>query len=117
MRLTVVPLAASLALAFVSSFAVAQTETPATTTTAPATQPKTRLHTVVGHVVTVDPAAKTLIVKRRGWHGKELSFAVEEPAAPTLADLHPGDRVRVRYSDTDGKLDATAIEVTHRAKS
>jgi hypothetical protein len=42
---------------------------------------------------------------------------VDDKATTTLADLHPGDRVRIRYSESDGKLDAVAIKVTHKATS
>jgi Cu/Ag efflux protein CusF len=118
MRILVMFLAAALTFATSPAVTSAQVETPATTAGAPADTTKGRVHRAAGEVLTVDPGAKVLTVKTRGWRGRELTFAVEEAAAATLADLHPGDRVRVRYAESDGKLDATAItRLTPRTKS
>lgn len=59
-----------------------------------------------GEVVSADPAMKTLVVKVKD---KELTFSVTEKAAKALADLKPGDKVMVRYTEADGKLTASAI--------
>ena len=96
------------------SAAQTQTQTPAKTQAA-STQPaaprptKPKLHSVVGEVVSVDAAAKTVSVKTTGKTPKELTFSVDDKAASTLSDLHPGDRISVRYTSTGGHLNATSV--------
>lgn len=70
--------------------------------------------TFYGEVVSVNQETKTLTVKKTGWlrKSKELTFSVEEKAAPTLADLKPGDRVKVTYIKEDGKLLAQMLSKT-----
>lgn len=117
-RLFVVPLAVLVAFAFTSlSFAQAKpaekpaapqampAEGKAAPTEKPAAKPKPKF--TRGEVVSVDPAAKTLVVKTKD---KELSFSVEEKAAKVLADLKAGDRVSVSYSEVDGKLTAKSVK-------
>jgi hypothetical protein len=74
-------------------------------------------HRLVGEVVAVDQAAKTVTIKfmvRK--HPKEATFTAKEQAAPTLADLKPGDRVRVGYHKEQGQLIAHSIvETYHKA--
>jgi Cu/Ag efflux protein CusF len=117
MRLLGALLTGMLAMTVVPAVAAPQAEAPAATVPAPAAHPKARLHHLVGEVMTVDQAAKTLTVKQPGKQAKELTLAVDDKVAAMLADLHPGDQVRIRYSDKDGKLDAMAIKVTHKAKA
>lgn len=126
-KLIVLPLAALTILSFASSsfaqatpdeksapaeFAkLAKAETPK------AAKPKS----LIGEVVSVDQQGKTVTIKTAGRRmrrmppprkPKELTFAMEEKAAPMLADLKPGDRVRVTYVKTEGKLTANAIVKT-----
>ena len=76
-----------------------------------------KLHHLVGEVVAVDQTAKTVTIKHmvRG-KPKQATFTVEEQAASTMADLKPGDRVRVSYHKMEGQLIANAIlETYHKA--
>jgi hypothetical protein len=77
-----------------------------------------RPHHLIGEVVAVDQAAKTATIKftvRR--NPKEATFTVEDQAAPTLADLKPGERVRVDYHKEQGRLIAHSIVETYRKAS
>jgi Cu/Ag efflux protein CusF len=58
-------------------------------------------------VTSIDTAAKTLTVKRR--MRREVTFAVAPEAVGSLADLKPGERVRITYERSEGKLTAQAI--------
>jgi len=117
-KLFIVPLAVLVAFSFASlSFAQAKPAEkpaapqamPAGEKAAPAEKPaaKPKSKVTQGEVVSADPAAKTLVVKTKD---KELSFSVEEKAAKVLADLKAGDRVRVSYSEVDGKLTAKSVK-------
>ena len=74
-------------------------------------------HRLAGEVVAVDQAAKTVTVKfmvRK--HPKEATFTADEQAAPRLADLKPGDRVRVGYHKEQGQLIAhSLVGTSHKA--
>ncbi|MFN3477561.1 MAG: copper-binding protein [Candidatus Methylomirabilales bacterium] len=119
-KLIVLPLAALTILFFASSsfaqaapgekLAPAEFAKLAKAETPKAAKPKS----LIGEVVSVDQQAKTVTVKKAGRKLKELTFAVEEKAAPMLADLKPGDRVRVTYVKAEGKLTAKAIVRTPR---
>ncbi|MCL4477290.1 MAG: hypothetical protein M1508_13900 [Nitrospirae bacterium] len=61
---------------------------------------------VTGEVVAVDAKAKTLTVK--GKKG-DVALSVDEKAAAKLADVKVGDKVTVKYKETDGKNVATSI--------
>ncbi len=65
-------------------------------------------HHVIGEVVAVDPAAKTLTVREKGKPG-ETTFTVDERAASMLGELKPGDQVGVRFTDRNGQLEANGI--------
>jgi Cu/Ag efflux protein CusF len=76
-----------------------------------------KLHHFMGEVVAADQTAKTVTIRHmvRG-KPKEATFTVEEQAASTLADLKPGDRVRVSYHKMGGQLIAnTILETYHKA--
>ena len=78
--------------------------------TKPATAPAARLARVTGEIVSIDPAAKTLVVKSGGKNpGKDMTFGVDERAAASLATLKVGDRVALRYTDDAGHLTAKTI--------
>jgi hypothetical protein len=65
---------------------------------------------LTGQVVSVDKGARQMTVKHSGWITSEkVTFAVAEPAAPMLAELQPGDLVRVGYVEAHGQLIARAI--------
>jgi Cu/Ag efflux protein CusF len=87
---------------------------PAKAETPMATKP----HRLVGEVVAVDQAAKTVTIRfmvRR--QPKEATFTATEQAAPKLADLKPGDRVRLGYHKEQGQLIAQSIvETYHQAR-
>jgi len=59
-------------------------------------------------VVSVNPDAKTLTVKR-GYKGKQLTFAVESGAATHLGDLKTGDQVKISYTKAQNKLMAKEV--------
>ena len=111
----IVPVVAALAIVSQAGIALAQA-TPAAkpvaaeaTKPAPVTAPKAR--TLTGEVVSVDPKAETLTVKRAGgYKSKEYTFAVEKDAVSALSDLKPGDRVRVTYTQAEGgRMTAKAL--------
>lgn len=86
---------------------------------------------ITGEVVSVEPSTKTLVINAQG---KEITFRVVEQAirlisylftgfleeremtlsdmekpARTLANLKPGDKVTVSYTEVDGKLTAQSV--------
>jgi Na+-transporting methylmalonyl-CoA/oxaloacetate decarboxylase gamma subunit len=67
-------------------------------------------HSVRGEVTAVDATANTLTVK--GKTG-ESTFTTDEktkfPKGKTLADVKVGDKLTVKYSETDGKMVATSV--------
>ena len=87
--------------------------TPATPAAKPAETAKPvapKLKTVVGDVVSVDTAAKTLTVKHtvKG-KAEEMTIGSGEKTAEVLGTLKAGDHVRVAYADVDGKPMASTI--------
>ena len=111
-RLFLVPL---VALAFATvSFAQAKPATPATPAT-PASPAKKEVKTagkpkatrITGEIVSLDVKAGTLTVKA---NGKEMSFAADTKGAKSaLGKVKVGDRVRVSYTEKDGKLMAHSV--------
>jgi Cu/Ag efflux protein CusF len=125
MRTLIVVLIAALTIVFFAgpSFAQAMTaQQPAQTKVTEPAKPEmpkaTRLHHLIGEVVSVDQAAKTVEIKHtvKGKE-KEATFTVGEQAAPTLATLKPGDRVKISYQRANGQLTAQSIAETHRGAS
>jgi hypothetical protein len=79
---------------------------PAKPAIAPVAKPKQ----IGGEVVSINADLKTLIVKATvAGKPAELTFAADKATGTALADLKPGDHVRVAYTDADGKRSATAI--------
>jgi Cu/Ag efflux protein CusF len=142
MKTAVALLAGTLTLASLAGFAAAQTAAPApaapaaptTTPAAPAAKPAEpakpaakatdkaakpamKAKTVVGEVVSVDAAAKTVTVKHtvKG-KSEEMTIGAGEKAATTLGDLKAGDQVRVAYAEVDGKPTASMIAKVAKKK-
>ena len=68
---------------------------------------------LTGEVVAVDAKAKTLTVKGKK---ADVALSVDDKAAAKLADVKVGDKVTVKYKETDGKNVATSI-VAKKAKA
>jgi Cu/Ag efflux protein CusF len=74
-----------------------------------AAAPKTmRTRHLAAEIVSVDQGGRTVTVKH-GRNAKETTFAVEGDAAARLADLKPGDHVRIGYVDNQGQMTAKTI--------
>jgi len=72
--------------------------------------PETNPESLTGKVVAVDEESKRLTVKESGWFtSKETTFTVAEEATPILAELQPGDEVKVGYFKHDEELIASSI--------
>ena len=116
-KFLVLPFVAMVLLVMVGpSFAQAK---PGTMPEAAATVTKpARVRQLVGSVVSVDVQAKTVVVQRTA-KGKshEYTFAADNDAAAALAQLKPGARVRVSYTEANGRMTAEKItDVGHAAK-
>ncbi len=84
----------------------------ATTKAAPTTAAQAQHMTA--KVTSVNAQAKTLTVTQ--WTPRQVTFAVSPEAAGSLADLKPGERVRITYEGTAGQLTAQSIApLTHAA--
>lgn len=125
MRKLIVVLIATLTIACFAGPSFAQATTAQQPAQTKATEPAkaempqaTKLHHLIGEVVSVNQAAKTVEIKHmvRGKE-KEATFTAEEQAAPTLATLKPGDRVKISYQRANGQLLAQSIAETHRGAS
>jgi len=117
-RFLVLPFVATVLLAMVGpSFAQAKPRTKpeeSATVTKPA-----HVRQLVGSIVSVDAQAKTVVVVQRTAKGKsqEYTFAADKDAAAALAQLKPGERVRVSYIEENGRMTAEKItDVGHAAK-
>jgi hypothetical protein len=97
------------------SFAQAKPATPATPATpaAPAEKKteaksqKTKTSRITGEVTSVDSKAGTLAVKAKD---KEVNLTAESKSAKSaLEKVKQGDRVRVSYTEKDGKMIATSV--------
>jgi len=77
---------------------------------AAAAAPEAFPENLTGEVVSVDKGSRRMTVKQLGWlTSEEVTFAVAEPVVPMLANLQPGDWVRVGYVEVHGQLIARAI--------
>ena len=67
---------------------------------------------MTARVMRVNRDAQALVVKAITPDGREMDsvFSVQEAAASALADLRPGEMVRVTYVSVDGVLRASRIE-------
>jgi FtsP/CotA-like multicopper oxidase with cupredoxin domain len=116
-KFLVLPFVAMVLLVMVGpSFAQAK---PGTMPEAAATVTKpARVRQLVGSIVSVDAQAKTVVVQRTAkGKSQEYTFAADKDAAGALAQLKPGERVRVTYTEANGRMTAEKItDVGHSAK-
>ena len=99
------------------SFAQAKPATPATPATpaAPATEKKmettsekAKTNTVTGEVTSLDAKAGTFAVKTKD---KELKLSADSKSAKgALEKLNVGDKVKVSYTEKDGKMIASSVK-------
>src|SRR5437899_12682445 len=105
-RFLVLPFVATVLLAMVGP-SVAQAK-PGTMPEAAATLTKpARVRQLVGSIVSVDTQSKTVVVQRTAkGKSQEYTFAADKDAAAALAQLKPGERVRVSYIEENGRMTA-----------
>ena len=104
-------LVAAVAVPAIAGPGFAQTTKPATTPAAPAAAPattpdvaKTTAKNLAGELVSVDQAAKTVTLKHMvDSKPMQLTMAVEDGAMASLAQLKPGDQVKVSYIEMGEK--------------
>jgi len=104
-------LVAAVAVPAIAGPGFAQTTKPATTPAAPAAAPattpdvaKTTAKNLAGELVSVDQAAKTVTLKHMvDSKPMQLTMAVEDGAMASLAQLKPGDQVKVSYVEMGEK--------------
>src|SRR5262245_37781420 len=105
-------LVAAVAVPAIAGPGFAQTTKPATTPAAPAAAPATTPDAaakatdknLAGELVSVDQAAKTVTLKHMvDSKPMQLTMAVEDGAMASLAQLKPGDQVKVSYVEMGEK--------------
>lgn len=103
-------LVAAVAVPAIAGPGFAQTTKPATTTAAPAAAPatpeaaKATAKNLAGELVAVDQAAKTVTLKHMvDSKPMQLTMSVEDGAMASLAQLKPGDQVKVSYVEMGEK--------------
>ena len=104
-------LVAAVAVPAIAGPGFAQTTKPATTPAAPAAAPattpdaaKTTAKNLAGELVSVDQAAKTVTLKHMvDSKPMQLTMAVEDGAMASLAQLKPGDQIKVSYVEMGEK--------------
>ena len=104
-------LVAAVAVPAIAGPGFAQTTKPATTQAAPAAAPattpdaaKATAKNLAGELVAVDQAAKTVTLKHMvDSKPMQLTMAVEGGAMASLAQLKPGDQVKVSYVEMGEK--------------
>jgi len=104
-------LVAAVAVPAIAGPGFAQTTKPATTPAAPAAAPattpdaaKTTAKNLAGELVSVDQAAKTVTLKHMvDSKPMQLTMSVEDGAMANLAQLKPGDQVKVSYVEMGEK--------------
>ena len=88
----------------------------ATETPKPTGAPVAKSKRIAGEVVSVNVEQKTLVVKATvAGKATEMTFGAEKTTGAALADLRPGEHVRVTYTDGEGRRMATAITRTQEA--
>lgn len=110
-------LVAAVAVPAIAGPGFAQTTKPATTPAAPAAAPattpdaaKATAKNLAGELVSVDQAAKTVTLKHMvDSKPMQLTMAVEDGAMASLAQLKPGDQVKVSYIEMGEKKVVKAI--------
>jgi Cu/Ag efflux protein CusF len=81
---------------------------------------KARTKQVTGEVAEIDLKAQTVSV--RGENGTvsagltDTTKVMMNKEAKTLGDVHPGDRVTMKYKEADGKQTAKSIELKPTSK-
>ena len=75
-----------------------------TTTTTETTKSKGKRHEYRGEVVSMDAAAKTLVVK-----GKKGEMTFDVSSAKMKGEAKAGDKVMVKYMEKDGKMMASSV--------
>jgi hypothetical protein len=109
-KLLVLPIALLTALALGAPLATWAAPAAKNTTTEAHPEKGVTTRHMTAEVISVDQAASTLTVRRTTSHAtKESTFAVEPGAVSALAELKPGERVKVSYVESGGKLMAKAI--------
>lgn len=63
---------------------------------------------LMGKIISVDKAAKTLMVKDKD---KTMTFTVTDKILTELAEMKAGDKVTVRYAEAEGKLVARSVRL------
>ena len=120
MNKAMVLLAGALATLSLVGPAFAQSTAPAVKEPAAADKPGAQkgqsTQRMTASVVSVNPDAKTLTVKRSA-KGKELTFAVESDAATHLGDLKAGDQVKISYTKAQNQLMAKEVVKSQATKS
>ena len=100
-------LVAALAIPAIAGQGFAQTSKPATPPAAPAASDeaaKAAAKSLAGELVSVDQAAKTVTVKHMvDKKAMQVTMSVDESAVATLAQLKPGDQVKVTYVEMGEK--------------
>ena len=85
---------------------------------------KNASHSMLGEVVSVDPAGHTFTIKEtvKGGEAKEVTFTFDETGKVMVAgkpgkleDLKTGDSVTVRYTEKDGNKIAQDLHVAKPA--
>ena len=103
-------ISAVIGLAFVVPAFAADTSASSTEPAKSATVKTMRTHHLLGEIVAIDQAAKTLTVKRgAGKSAKDMIFTAEGSAATALADLKAGEHVKVSYVSSQGHLTAKTV--------
>jgi hypothetical protein len=111
-------MSAVIGLTFVAPALAADTSASSTEPAKSATVKTMRTHQILGEIVSIDQAGKTLTVKPgTSKSAKDMVFTAEGGAAAALADLKPGDHVKVSYQGGQGRLTAkTVAKNEHVAK-
>ncbi|MBF0329088.1 MAG: hypothetical protein HQL10_08010 [Nitrospirae bacterium] len=77
---------------------------------------KIKIKLIAGEVAAIDAAANSMTVKKRLndliLTTNEKTLVIINKAHKQLIDVKVGDKVRVKYSDIEGKAIARSIEVT-----
>src|ERR1043166_8358851 len=81
-----------------------------------ASETKARVQHLTGTVVSVNEQTKTVTVKPARRNGHDQTFVADKVGAAALANLKPGERVRISYTESAGHITAESITaLTHTA--
>ncbi|TAN41270.1 MAG: hypothetical protein EPN22_16200 [Nitrospirae bacterium] len=77
---------------------------------------KIKIRLITGEIAAIDPAANSMTVKKRLndliLTTNEKTVVIINKTQRQLTEVKIGDKVRVKYSETEGKALARSIEVT-----